>query len=99
MLVKRVDLDLLGGPSFEAYKNFVHKILSVSIRLDKTKRRMSGFWKYSFSFLDEKDFRDQLELILKREFTVAVIGNRRDTLKNKIRSLLLTIGRDSTLIR
>ena len=33
--VKRVDLDLLGCPSFEAYKNSDHYILSVSIRLDK----------------------------------------------------------------
>ena len=34
VLVKRVDLDYLGGPSFDPYKDSDHKFLCVSIRLD-----------------------------------------------------------------
>ena len=76
MLVKRVDLDLLGGPSFEAYKNSDQKILSVAISLDKAKHRMSGSWKFNSSPLDKKDFREQLELMLKRELMGAIICNK-----------------------
>ena len=43
VLVRRVDLDYLGSPSFDPYKNSDHKILCVSIRLDKGRRRMSGY--------------------------------------------------------
>ena len=58
VLVKRVDLDYLSAQSFEAYKNSDHKILSESIRLDKAKRRMSGYWKLNSFILDEVDFQD-----------------------------------------
>ncbi len=50
VLVKRVDLDYLGGPSFNAYKDSDHKVLCVSIRLDKARCRMSGYWKFNSSF-------------------------------------------------
>ena len=46
VLVKRVDLDHLGGPSFDPYKNSDHKFLCVSIRLDKARCRLSGYWKF-----------------------------------------------------
>ena len=87
MLVKRGDLDLLGGASFETYKNSDHKILSASIRLDKAKCRMSGLRKFNSSLLDEKDFRDQLELMLKWELMAAIIANKWwGKLKDRIRS-------------
>ena len=35
---------------------------------------MSGFWKFNSSLLDEKDFRDQQELMWKRELMGAIIG-------------------------
>ena len=37
VLVRRVDLDYLGGPSFDPYKDSDPKFLSVSIRLDRLK--------------------------------------------------------------
>ena len=51
VLVKRVGLDYLGGPSFDPYKDSDHKFLCVSIRLDKARSRMSGYWKFNSSFL------------------------------------------------
>ena len=72
MLVRRVDLYYLGGPSFDPYD---HKILCVSIRLDKARRMMSGYWKFNSFLLGEDDFRNQLELMLKRELSGA-IGSR-----------------------
>ena len=76
VLVKRVDLDYLGGPSFDPYKNSDHKFLCMSMRLDKARCRMSGYWKFNSSLLAEADFRNQLELTIKRELTGAIMGNR-----------------------
>ena len=76
VLVKRVDLDYLGGPSFNPYKDSDHKFLCVSIRLDKARCRMSGYWKFNSSLLAEADFRNQLELMIKRKLTGAIMGNR-----------------------
>ena len=43
VLVRRVNLDYLGGSSFNPYKDSDHKFLCVSIRLDKVRSRMSGY--------------------------------------------------------
>ena len=94
VLVKRVDLDYIGGPSFEPYKDSDHKSLCVSIRLDKARCRMSGYWKFNLSLLAEADFRNQLELTLKRELTGAIMGNRWwANLKDSIRSFAADYGR------
>ena len=74
MLVKRVDLDYLGGPSFDPYKDSDHKFLCVSIKLHKARCRMSGYWKFNSSLLAEDDFRNQLELMIKRELTGGYYG-------------------------
>ena len=94
VLVRRVDLDYLGGPSFNAYKDSDHKFLCVSIRLDKARCRMSGYWKFNSSLLAEADFRNQLELMIKRELTGAIMGNRWwANLKDSIRSFAADYGR------
>ena len=94
MLVKRVDLDYLGGPSFDLYKNSGQKFSCVSIRLDKARRRMSGYWKFNSSLLAKADFRNQLELTMKRELTGAIMGNRWwSNLKDSIRSFSADYGR------
>ena len=94
VLVKRVDLDYLGGPSFDPYKNSDHKFLCVSIRLDKARCRMSGYWKFNSSLLAEADFRNQLELMIKWELTGAIMGNRWwANLKDSIRSFAADYGR------
>ena len=76
VLVKQVDFDYLGGPSFDPYKDSDHKFLCVSIKLDKARCRMSGYWKFNSSLLAEDDFLNQLELMIKRELTGAIMGNR-----------------------
>ena len=94
VLVKRVDLDYLGGPSFDPYKNSDHKFLCVSIRLDKARCRMSGHWKFNCFLLAEDDFRNQLELMIKQELTGPMMGNRWWTnLKHSIRSFAADYGR------
>ena len=96
VLVKRVDLDYLGGPSFEPFKNSDHKFLCVSIKLDKARRRMSGYWKFNLSLLAEADFRNQLELTIKRELTGAIMGNRWwANLKDSIRSFAADYSRET----
>ena len=94
MLVKRIDLDYLGGPSFNPYQDSDHKFLCVSIRLDKARCRMSDYWKFNSSLLAEADFRNQLELMIKRELTGAIMGNRWwANLKDSIRSFAVDYGR------
>ena len=87
VFVRRVDLDYLGGPSFDPYKDSDHKFLCVSIRLDKAKSAMSSYWKFNSSLLVEDDFRNQLKLMIKRELSGAIIGNKWwGNLKDSIRS-------------
>ena len=94
VLVKRVDLDYLGGPSFNPYKDSDHEFLYVSIRLDKARCRMSGYWKFNSSLLAEADFRNQLELMIKRELTGAIMGSRWwANLKDSSRSFAANYGR------
>ena len=48
---------------------------SVSIKLDRLKVSLSRYSKFNGSLLDEKDFQDLLELILKGELTGAITEN------------------------
>ena len=67
---------------------------TVSIRLDKARSRMSGYWKFNSSLLAEDDFRNQLELMIKRELTGAMMGNRWwGNLKDSIRSFAADYSR------
>ena len=60
----------------------------VSIRLDKARSRMSGYWMFNSSLLAEDDFRNQLEL------TGAIMGNRWwANLKDSIRSFAADFSR------
>ena len=55
---------------------------------------MSGNWKFNSSLLAEDDFRNQLELMIKRELTGAIMGNRWwANLKDSIRSFAADYGR------
>ena len=94
VLVRLVDLDYFGGPCFDPYKDSDHKFLCVSIRLDKSRCRMSGYWKFNSSLLAEYDFRNQLELMIKRELTGTIIGNWWwGNLKDSIRSFAADYSR------
>ena len=92
VFIRRVDLDYLGGPSFDPYKDSDYKFLCVSIRLDKARSRMSGYW--NSSLLDEDDFRNQQELMIKRELSGTIIGNNWwSNLKDSIRSFAADYSR------
>ena len=55
---------------------------------------MAGYWKFNSSLLAEADFRNQLELTIKRELTGAIMGNRWwANLKDSIRSFAADYGR------
>ena len=55
---------------------------------------MSGYWEFNSSLLAEADFRNQLELTIKRELTGAIMGNRWwANLKDSIRSFAADYGR------
>ena len=55
-----------------SFKDYDHKLVCVSIKLDKAQVRMSGNWEFNSS-LCGKDFQGQLELILKWKLTEAII--------------------------
>ena len=94
VLVRQVGLDYLGGPCFDPYKDSDHKFLCVSIRLDKSRCRMSGYRKFNSSLLAEYDFRNQQELMIKRELTGTIIGNWWwGNLKDSIRSFAADYSR------
>ena len=55
---------------------------------------MSGYWKFNSSLLAEDGFRNQLELMIKRELTGVIIGNRWwGNLKDSIRSFAADYSR------
>ena len=54
VIARRVDLDYLGRPSFEQYKDSHHTKLCVSITLDKARHMMFSYWKFNILFGREK---------------------------------------------
>ena len=72
----------------------------MSIKLDKAKVKMSAYWKFNSSLSDEKDFQDQLEIMVKRELTDAIIRNGLwAKLKDRIKSFPADYSRRLTLSR
>ena len=66
----------------------------MSIRLDKARSRLSGYWKFNSSLLGEDDFQNQLEIMIKQELSGAIIGNRWwGNLKDSIRSFATDYSR------
>ena len=76
ILIRRIYLDLFGRQSLEMFKNHDHKLFFVSFKWVKAKVRQSSHSEFSTFLLDEKDFQDQQELMLKRQLTDAMIGYR-----------------------
>jgi len=94
VLVRRVDVDFIEGPSFESIEGSDHRMIYVGLNLDRIKVRRSGYWKLNASLLEDKEFISQLELTVKRELTGAVIGNRWwGRLKDRIRSFATDYSR------
>ena len=66
----------------------------VLIRLDKARTRMAGYLKFNSSLSAEDDFWNHLEIMIKRELTGAIIGNRWwGKLKDSIRSFAADYSR------
>ena len=85
--LNRVLGESISCPSFEVDKNYDNKLLYALIRLDKAKIRMYGYGKFNASLLDEKNFQDQLKLIL---MIGAIFGNSWWTkIKDRIRSFAI----------
>lgn len=72
VLVRRVDLELLGCPCF----HLDHRLIQVHIKFDKANVRMAGYLKFNISLLNGKDIRDQLLLMIQRKLTGTVFGNK-----------------------
>ena len=56
-------MDRLGGLSFKLFKNYDHVLACVTIKLVKAEVRMSVYWKFKASLLDEKDAQDLISVI------------------------------------
>lgn len=63
ILVRRVDIELLGCPSFHNTVYMDRKHVWVHINSNRAKPRMAGYWKFNTSLLNMKDSWDQLLLI------------------------------------
>ena len=86
VLVRRADVGLLECPSFHSIAFSDHRLVRVRLKLGKSKPRMTGYWKLNAALLAEKNFQDQLTLIIKKELTGSVMGNKWwMNLKDKIR--------------
>lgn len=88
VLVRRVDLDLLGCPCLHSVVYLDHRLVQVRIKFDKSNVRMAGYWKFNISLLNGRDIRDQLLLIIQRKLTGTVFENKwwghlKDTIYDK----------------
>ena len=76
-----------------------HKLVRVSLRL-ANRPSLAGHWKFNTSLLKIRDFREQLESLIKRVFVGAVTGNRWwVSLKYRIRDFATKYGRQLNLDR
>lgn len=57
MLVRRADIDLLDCSTFHWLGFSDHRLVCVRVALDR-RPRMVGYWKFSLSLLDRRDFQE-----------------------------------------
>ena len=89
VLVRRADVDFVSCPVFHLYSKSDHKLLTVTLRLGD-RPRLAAYWKFNTSLLGIRDFRERLEILLKRALVGAVIGNKWwGTLKFRIRDFTI----------
>lgn len=77
VLVQRVDVGLLDYPSFYSILFLDQRPVWVRANSVKPKVRIVAYLKLNASLFVERDFQDQLLLMLERELTVSVVGNTR----------------------
>ena len=76
-----------------------HKLIRVSLRL-VNRPILAGYWEFNTSLLEIRDFRDQLESLIKRALVGAVTGNRWwASLKHRIRDFATKYGQQLNLAR
>ena len=65
VIVRRADLDFCSCPMFHLIAWTNHKLVRVSLRL-ANRPSLAGYWKFNTSLLEIRDFRERLELFIKR---------------------------------
>ena len=99
VLVRRADIDFVSCPTFHLIAWTDHKLVSVSLRL-ADRPSLAGYWKFSTSLLEIRDFRERLESLIKRALVGAVTGNRWwGSLKHRIRDFATKYGQQLNLDR
>ena len=99
VLVRRTDSDFVSCPTFYFIAWTDHKLVRVSLRL-ANRPSLAGYWKFSSSLLEIRNFRDRLESLIKRALEGAVTGNRWwVSLKHRIRDFATKYDRQLNLDR
>ena len=97
VLVRRADIDFVSCLTFHLIAWTDHKLVRVSLRLANS---LAGYWKFNTFLLEIRDFRDQLESLIKRALVGAVNGNRWwGSLKHRIRDFAIKYGQQLNLDR
>ena len=89
VLVRKVDVDFVSCPVFHLYSESDHKLLTVTLRLGD-RPRLAAYWKFNISVLEIRDYREQLELLLKLALVRKVIDSKLwGTFKFRIRDFTI----------
>ena len=81
----RADSDFVSCPTFHLIAWTDHKLVWVSLRLGN-RPSLAGYWKFSTTLMEIRDFRERLESLIKRALVGAANGNRWwVSLKHRIR--------------
>ena len=75
VLVRRADIDFVSCPTFHLIAWTDPKLVRVSLRL-ANRPSLAGYWKFSTSLLEIRDFRERLESLINWALVGAVTGNR-----------------------
>ena len=99
VLVRRADCDFVSCPTLHLKALTDHKLVRINLRL-ANRPSLAGYWKFSISLLEIRDFRDRLESLIKRVFVRAVTRNKwLVSLEHRIRDFATKYGRKLNLDR
>ena len=97
VLVRRADSDFISCSMFHLIAWTDHKLVRVSLCL-ANRPSLAGYWKFSTSLLEIRDFWDQLESLIKWALVGAVTWNRWwVSLKHRIRDFATKYGQQLNL--
>ena len=99
VLVRGADIDFVSCPTFHLIAWTDHELIRVSLRLVGGPG-LAGYWRFSASLLEMRDFRDRLESLIQRALVGAVTGNGWwASLKHRIGDFATKYGRRLNLDR